>query len=396
MSVAATRNLYGLVYALSIVEGTMLRTGGRSTGMVRPGFVGTQRLGWSTTGDSLPTYRNFHAHMRGMLNLTLSGFSNVGQDIGGWDRKGSDILYARWFGAGTFYPFMWSHGQGDHEPYSHGVRVEQAAREFLDLRYRLVPYLYSLHEAAHRTGVPMLRSFALQEPLEPNAHRIDDAYFLGDDLLIAPLFNDKGDRKVYLPHGIWYDFFGETPPLQGGREIERTSVPLDRIPAYVRAGAVIPLGPAMQYTAEKPVDPLSVHVYSFARQDLGGAAQTNAFTLYEDDGVTSAYRQGTFQNTDLRFEQTQDTVRFEITPRSGDGVYRTDSGRSYDLHFHGLRDAPSHVLVNGQEIAQASPESSGATSSWSRDQVTGVIRVAVPGTAQQDFVVEFAAAGDHG
>ena len=256
--------------------------------------------------------------------------------------------------------------------------------------------LYSLHEAAHRTGVPMLRSFALQEPLEPNAHRIDDAYFLGDNLLVAPLFNDKGDRKIYLPHGIWYDFFAETPPVRGGREIERTSVPLDRIPAYVRAGAVIPLGPAMQYTAEKPVDPLSVHVYSFARQDLGGAAQTNAFTLYEDDGVTSAYRQGTFQNTDLRFEQTQDTVRFEITPRSGDGVYRTDSGRSYDLHFHGLRDAPSHVLVNGQEIAQASPESSGATSSWSRDQVTGVIRVAVPGTAQQDFVVEFAAAGDHG
>ena len=124
MSVAQTRNLFGLVYPLAVVNGVLDRVGGRSTGMVRPGFAGSQRLGWTTTGDSVPTYANFRAHTRAMLNLTLSGFSNVGQDIGGWDGKSQDILYARWFGAATFYPFMWSHGKGDHEPYSHGEAVE--------------------------------------------------------------------------------------------------------------------------------------------------------------------------------------------------------------------------------------------------------------------------------
>jgi alpha-glucosidase (family GH31 glycosyl hydrolase) len=210
MSVAQTRNLYGLVYPLSIInEIQKLNGGSRITGMVRPGFAGTQRLGWSTTGDSVPTYRNFRAHTRAMINLTLSGFSNVGQDIGGWDGKSPDILYARWFGAATFYPFMWSHGKGDHEPYSHGEAVEGAARSFLNLRYRLVPYLYSLHEVAHRTGIPILRPFPLQEPQDAAGVRIDDQFFVGDNIVVAPVFNDEGNRKLYLPEGRWYDFFGE-------------------------------------------------------------------------------------------------------------------------------------------------------------------------------------------
>src|SRR5262249_47636526 len=279
MSVAQTRNLYGLVYPLSIIDAIQKRTGGseRITGMVRPGFAGTQRLGWSTTGDSVPTYRNFRAHTRAMINLTLSGFSNVGQDIGGLGRQGADILYARWVPARGVHPLLWLHGPGGHQPPPPWGGRRGAARDFLNLRYQLVPYLYSLHELAHRTGVPMLRSFPLQEPSEPSAHEIDDQFFIGDDLLVAPLFNDRGDRKVYLPNGLWYDFFHEQTPESGGREIERESVPLNRLPVYVRAGAVIPLGPSMQYTAEKPVDPLSVHIYSFSADETTKEKQNSEF-----------------------------------------------------------------------------------------------------------------------
>src|SRR5262249_45505160 len=158
--------------------------------------------------------------------------------------------------------------------------------------------------AAHRTGVPMLRSFPLQEPSEPSSHRIDDQFFVGDNLMVAPLFNDKGDRKLYLPKGLWYDFFAEQPPEAGGGESERASVPLNRLPVYVRAGAIIPLGPVMQYTAEKPVDPLTVHVYSFAAEDTAEDAQTGEFELYEDDGRSNDYQNGKFQRTHLRFEQS--------------------------------------------------------------------------------------------
>ncbi len=389
MSVAKTRNLFGLVYPLSIVAGVIRRTGDRSTGMVRPGFAGTQRLGWATTGNSVPTYANFRAHTRAMLNLTLSGFSNVGQDIGGWDSKGPDILYARWFAAGTFHPFMWSHGQGDHEPYSHGPIVENAARQFLDLRYRLVPLLYSLHHQANRTGIPILRPLALQESADAAAARIDDQFFIGDDILVAPVFNDEGDRNVYLPRGFWYDFFGDEPPATGGREIRRTAVPLDRLPVYVRAGAVIPLGPAMQYTDERPVDPLTVHVYGFAGTDLAAGPRSSEFVLYEDDGQGTAYRRGRLQNTSLRFRQDTAGSRFEISAVSGNGKYRSVALRGYRLHFHGLQDAIGRIVLDGDEIPRAETAANApARASWWVDPATRDVLVAIPASPKRDFVVE--------
>ncbi len=390
LSVAQTRNLYGLVYPLSIIERVLQRGGGRVTGMVRPGFAGTQRLGWSTTGDSVPTYKNFRAHTRAMLNLTLSGFSNVGQDIGGWDKKGPDILYARWFAAGTFHPFMWSHGQGDHEPYAHGEAVEQAAREWLNLRYRLVPYLYSLHENAHRTGVPMLRSLPLQEAADPESYRIDDQFFVGDSLLVAPLFNDAGDRKIYLPKGLWYDFFGEQLPESGNRHVERSAVPLDRLPVYVRGGSVIPLGPVMQYTAEKPVDPLTVNVYSFGAVEAAEQLQKSEFDLYEDDGRTTDYQAGKFQRTKLSFAQSKDAVRFEIGVTSGDGQYFAVPARAYVLRFHGIHAPVDGVTLDGRKISRADaagPARSGA--SWRADEKTGDIIVSLPKSSQRTQVVQF-------
>ena len=394
MSVAQTRNLYGLVYPLSIInEIQKLNGDSRITGMVRPGFAGTQRLGWSTTGDSVPTYRNFRAHTRAMINLTLSGFSNVGQDIGGWDRKGPDILYARWFAAGAFHPFMWSHGQGDHEPYAHGEEVEGVARDFLNLRYRLVPYLYSLHEEAHRTGVPLLRSFPLQEPDDPAAHRIDDQYFIGDDLLVAPLFNDKGDRKVYLPKGLWYDFFNEARPESGGREIERTEVPLNRLPVYVRAGAVIPLGPAMQRTGEKAVDPLSVNVYSFSAEDAAEETQSNEFDLYEDDGQSNDYQSGKFQRTKLRFEQSKDEVKLEVNAESGDGRYWAVPARGYALRFHGVHRPLGRILVDDKEIPRAdAAQATRSGASWHLDEQTGDVIVSIPRSTKRSFAVKFSTA----
>jgi alpha-glucosidase len=390
MSVAQTRNLFGLVYPLSIVSGVLQRQGGRSTGMVRPGFAGTQRLGWATTGDSLPTYRNFRAHMRGMLNLTLSGFSNVGQDIGGWDSKGPDILYARWFAAGSFYPFMWSHGQGDHEPYAHGEAVEKVARQFLNLRYRMVPYLYSLHEEANRTGVPLLRSFPLQEASDPSSHRIDDQFFVGDDLMVAPLFNDHGDRKLYLPNGLWYDFFGEQAPQVGGREIERTAVPLDRLPVYVRAGAVIPLGPEMQRTGEKPVDPLTVHVYSFAPPEEGEGPRTSTFSLYEDDGVSNDYRNGKFQRTELTFEQSAKTAKLDIKSESGDGQYWAVPARSYRLHLHGFANPVTALRIDGKEIAHAGTDGAARrVANWTTDATNGDVVISIPRSAKRSISVEF-------
>jgi alpha-glucosidase len=393
MSVAQTRNLYGLVYPQTFINQVLKRNGGgRITGMVRPGFAGTQRLGWSTTGDSVPTYKNFRAHTRGMINLTLTGFSNVGQDIGGWDRKGPDVLYARWFAAGAFHPFMWSHGQGDHEPYAHGEEVEAVARDFLNLRYQLVPFLYSLHEQAHRTGVPMLRALALQEPADVKARKVDDQFFIGNDLLVAPLFNDRGDRKLYLPAGLWYDFFDEESPETGDREIERKGVPLNRLPVYVRAGAIIPLGPVMQRTGEKPLDHLTVNVYGFGANDQANNAQENAFELYEDDGASDDYQKGRFERTRLHFEQSQEGVTFTIAAKSGNGTYRAVGSRAYTLRFHGLQAPSGKVLLNGKAIPRADGgKTARGGAHWQIDD-DGHLIVSIPRTSQRSLDLKFASA----
>ena len=393
LSVAQTRNLFGLVYPMAVVNGVLERIGGRSTGMVRPGFAGSQRLGWTTTGDSLPTYRNFRAHTRGMLNLTLSGFSNVGQDIGGWDSKGGNTLYARWFAAATFFPFMWSHGKGDHEPYAHGGVVESAARTFLDLRYQLIPYLYSLHEHAHRTGVPVIRPLVLQEPADQGGLRIDDQFFVGDNIMVAPLFGDR-DRRVYLPKGLWYDFFGEQQPVNGGQSIARNSVPLHRLPVFVRAGAVVPLGPAMQHTGEKAVDALHVNVYSFADSDLSDGPKFSVCSLYEDDGLSTAYLDGAFQKTHFRFHQDQEQISIEVYPESGDAAYRRVSHRAYHFQFHGVKGVVASVHVDNQPSMRGTNADavSTGTPTWLHNEWSGDVSVFLPSLSIRALMIQIAVA----
>jgi len=170
-------------------------------------------------------------------------------------------------------------------------------------------------------------------------------------------------------------------------------VPLDRLPVYVRSGAVIPLGPVMQHTGEKPVDPLSVHVYSFSTEETSGEARQSEFELYEDDGVSNDYEKGKFQRTTLRFEQSKDAVKFAIKAESGDGRYRAVPARSYKLRFHGLQDAISNVRLDGKEIARAEDaDTAPAGAHWQLDGESGDVVVSLPRSSKRTFVVEFAAA----
>jgi alpha-glucosidase len=159
----------------------------------------------------------------------------------------------------------------------------------------------------------------------------------------------------------------------------------------VRAGSVIPLGPAMQYTGQQPVDPLSVDVYGFAPTDLAGKTGTSAFSLYEDDGLSIAYQSGEFQRTHLRFSQTGEGVRFDVTPESGDGTFQSVSRRGYRLQFHGIEGTVNVVRLDGKAIPAAGGEPGGsALLAWSKNEWTGDISVVIPPSAPHAFTVEFA------
>ncbi len=278
----------------------------------RNGYAGMQRYGsflWS--GDVYSTWETLKTHVPIALNTALSGIPYWGTDIGGFvpTPEFTAELYVRWFQFGAFCPLFRCHGRtwklrlpwgwntGDPGPVEissykgaaipdssqlHDARVEPICRKYLELRYRMLPYLYSaVHECA-TAGMPIMRALWLHFPDDPRSIECQDQYMWGKNLLVAPVL-DKGAtaRRVYLPPGSWFDFWtGER--IDGGREITR-AIELETLPLYVRAGAILPLGPVKQFVDEKVDAPLSISIYP---------GKDASFLLYEDDGRSFDYRKG--------------------------------------------------------------------------------------------------------
>jgi alpha-glucosidase len=359
-------NIYSLLYAEQLIDRGAELAHGRKVGFMRPGFAGSQRVGWTWTCDSMPAFEDLQAHLRGAINLTLSGFATVGYDIGGWDSKGPDNLYARWFAAGMYNPFAWSHGQEDHEPYSHGATVENICRTALERRYRLIPYLYTLNYQASETGIPMLRSLVMETEKEAGTFDIGDEFFLGPWMLVAPIVTDQDTRQVFLPSGEWIDYLDGQTCYTGPTTLTVTA-PLDKVPVFIKAGAIIPMGPVMQYTGEKPLDPLTLDIYPKGR---------SAFTLFEDDGQSLAYQQGDYTTTTYHSEEAGATVTVTIDPRNNHrGKFRPPA-RDYILQIHNQSRPGLVVTVNGAALPQGSVEQLQAGDRcWAQDTAKGLLWV---------------------
>jgi alpha-glucosidase len=278
---------------------------------------------------------------------------------------------------------MWAHGQGEHEPYAHGAQVESQARSFLDLRYRMLPYLYSLDNEANRTGVPMMRSLSLENPKDERSAKNGDEFYLGKGMLVAPVMDKTGGRQVYLPEGTWYDFFGDDKAPHESGTLERQNVPFDRIPVYVRAGTVIPMGPAMEYSNEKPVDPLTINYWSYTQKDLSGGPKNSDFVLYEDDGESRKYKSGEYNQTHLVFEQSQNSIRFSMQKDIGNGKFQAPVHNQI-VSVHGAR--ASRVLLGGVEIPGAESDAGVTSAHWSNDGKGGTL-VFLPGGTTRDLEI---------
>ena len=314
----------------------MWRPAERPYALHRNGYAGMARYGaflWS--GDVYSTWETLKTHVPVAVNTGLSGIPYWGTDIGGFvpTAEFTGELYLRWFQFGAFCPLFRSHGRawhlrlpwgwnlgetgpGEITTYSGAAlppaselrnqQVEPICRKYLELRYRLMPYLYSAVRESTQTGMPIVRAMWLHHPDDPVAVARGDQYFWGRDMLVAPVV-EKGatSRKVYLPAGRWFDFWTEEP-VDGGREVERP-VDLATTPVYVRAGAVVPMGPVKQYTAEPSDGPLSLTVYP------GRDAQ---FELFEDDGTSFEYRRGNWTGLSMRWEDRARRLTVSLAPGS--------------------------------------------------------------------------------
>lgn len=188
----------------------------------------------------------------------------------------------------------------------HDARVEPICRKYLELRYRMLPYLYSAVRECATTGLPIMRPLWLHFPDDPRAVACGDEYLWGRSMLVAPVV-EKGAtaRRVYLPASTWYDYWtGER--LEGGREISRP-VELETIPLYVRAGSILPLGPVKQFVDQQVDEPLSISIYP--RADA-------SFLLYEDDGISFNYRKGEWMGTQMAWNDTHRILSLKLAPGS--------------------------------------------------------------------------------
>lgn len=302
----------------------------------RNGYAGMQRYAsflWS--GDVYSTWETLKTHIPNAVNTALSGIPYWGTDIGGFvpTKEFTAELYLRWFQFGAFCTLFRCHGRtwklrlpwgwdtGDPGPVEisnyggaaipdaselHNTQVEPICRKYLELRYRMMPYLYSAVRECSLTGMPIMRALWLHYPDDPVAVARDDQYLWGPDILVAPVYErGAASRRVYLPQGDWYDFWtGE--PADGGREISR-AVDLETMPLFVRAGAIVPLGPVKQYAYEKVEGPLSVTIYPGA---------DGSFLLYEDDGKSFDYRKGEWMGIQMAWNDSRRLLRLHLAPGS--------------------------------------------------------------------------------
>lgn len=318
-------------------EGPQLdRPNERPFALHRNGYAGMQRYAsflWS--GDVYSTWETLKIQVPIGINTSLTGIPYWGTDIGGFvpTKEFTAELYLRWFQFGAFCTLFRSHGRtwklrlpwgwntGDPGPVEinnyngaaipdpsqlHNAQVEPICRKYLELRYRLLPYLYSAVRECSTTGMPVMRALWLHYPDDARAAACGDQYLFGKNLLVAPVV-EKGatTRQVYLPQGSWYDFWtGE--PIQGGREISR-DVSLDIMPLYVPAGSILPLGPIKQYTTERIDQPLSVSIYP---------GTDGSFLLYEDDGTSFNYRKGEWMGIQMAWNDSQRCLALDLAAGS--------------------------------------------------------------------------------
>jgi alpha-glucosidase len=306
----------------------MYRPNQRVYALHRNGYAGMQRFAsflWS--GDVYSTWETLKTHVPVAINTGLSGIPYWGTDIGGFvpTQEYTGELFARWFQFAAFNPLFRSHGRDwrlhlpwgwtageigyqetpSYHPDSkelHNPAIEPICKKYLELRYQMMPYLYSAVKESCETGLPIIRALWLYYPEDPVAVRRGDEYLYGRDILVAPVV-EKGatSRTLYLPTGIWYDFWTKER-ISGGREISR-NVDLETIPLYVRAGAVLPMGPVKQYTDEKVDGPLHLWVHP---------GTDGAFSLYEDDGHTFDFRKGEFTRLDLIWNDTRRALAMRL------------------------------------------------------------------------------------
>lgn len=333
-------NVYGLQMARSTYEGSRkLLNGRRPFILTRAAYSGIQRYSAIWTGDNRPEDDHMMAGVRLVNSLGLSGVANAGYDVGGFAGEASKELFCRWMQIGAFCPFFRSHKMidaRDSEPWSYGEKVEEIVRNYISLRYRLMPYLYSSFYESTRSGMPVARSLAINYPYDNMIYdwKYQNQYLFGHGIMVAPVVSYKEINKVYLPEGTWYAL--TTEQLYTGRQELYVETPMESLPLFVKGSAIIPMQSVVQHAGEQPADTLFLHVYK--------GDEHNSFVYYEDAGDGYENLRGKYYRRSIVYDAAKSALTFGQAEGSHPCKFRT-----IRMIMHGFGDAS--FRMNGTQVS---------------------------------------------
>lgn len=360
-------NVYGMQMARGTFEGVMkLRPSERPFVLTRANYAGGHRYAAAWTGDNISSWDHLEMAVPMCLNLSISGQPFVGTDIGGFVGSPSGELYARWLQLGVFTPLMRTHteiGSADQEPWSYGSEFEAINKKSIELRYKLLPYIYTQFYLASKTGIPTMRPLVFDYPEDQATYWNSRDFLFGDALLVAPvLWPGATKRDVRLPSGEWYDYWSSEKYI-GPKQV-RVDAPLDRIPLFVKAGSIIPTQQVVQYSDQAPVDPLTLEIFP---------ATEGSTKLYEDDGLSFKYQKDEYCLREIRFRSQGNNQ--EMILSKPEGSYKPPK-RSVLLKIIAAKDKPKSVTIDETAVSPTSKENLERTrNGWVYDEQAKILWV---------------------
>jgi len=345
-------NIYGMQMARATYQGLKKYSyPQRPFVITRAAYSGTQRYTSTWTGDNVATWEHLTIANIQTQRLAMCGFSFVGSDIGGFAEQPTGELYARWIQLGAFHPFFRTHSSGDHgdqEPWSFGKSITKIVKKFIELRYQLLPYMYTAFWRYANEGIPMLKSLVLFDQNDVHTHYRNDEFVVGEKILVCPVTepNARG-RRMYFPYGDWYDYWTHEL-VEGGQELW-VDADLDSMPVFVKAGAIIPKYPIQQYVGEKKIEQLKLDVYFNLGKDDS--------QLYEDSHDGYDYIKGRFSHRIFTLTGKQNSLTLQQV-KTGKHF---SSYETMEIKFIGLPFKIASVELNGEAYDHKSNKTNGSS-----------------------------------
>jgi alpha-glucosidase len=366
----AIHNVFGMQNVRATYEGLRkLQPDERPFVLTRAAYSGAQRYAATWTGDNSSTWNHLKMSTPMLMSMGISGFPLVGDDIGGFAGSPTADMLTRWFEVGALNPIYRDHtakGTADQEPWVHGPEHEAIRRRYIELRYELMPYLYTAIEEATRTGLPVMRPVFLEYPQASDFYGDNRDFLFGRDFFAAPVTTDMVDaEEISLPPGEWYDFW--TNAKLSSKDKFTLQPRLDEMPLYVRAGAIVPMQPLVQSTEETPKGPLQLRVYL----PSGAASDDCRGTLYQDDGHTFAYQKGEMLRVNYSCQVATSAATISSTVEKN--AYQP-WWKSAEVTIYGAAASPKEIRIGEQVIHEARYDSAvhsvtltvpDATKNWS-------------------------------